>query len=138
MAYNAPLMTWHPLNLCLPSRDRASSEELEMIRHSWKAVAGSRLGACTAPASLSRDGVLVLNAWGEEASLLLKAGKKEVLKRLHAFGGEGAVREVRWRMVPPPAAAAPPRPEAAKPAGPSGGPDLRSDFTEVCRRILER
>jgi len=131
-------MTWHPLNFCLPARDRASSEELELIRHSWKAVAGPRLGACTSPATLSRDGVLVLKAWGEEAPGLLKAGKGEMLKRLHAFGGEGAVRELRWRIVPPPEDAPAPRPDAGEPAGKSGKSELRSEFTEACRRILER
>ena len=137
-------MSWHPLDTCLPPRPRREGGALDLIRHSWRSAAGPLLADRTAPVSLDRRGNLLLKAWGEDTSARLSALKKETVKRLGAFLGEGMVRDIRWRMVsgqveaPEPVRPPLPVPEAARLGARISDPELRDAFTAACRRVLGR
>jgi len=136
-------MSWHLLNTCLPPHSRGAGGALDLIRHSWKSAAGPLLAERTAPVSLDRRGNLVLKAWGADTPALLAAMKKEMVKRVGAFLGDGIVSDIRWRMTagtvepsdPPPSF---PAPEAEGLGKRISDPGLRDSFTAACRRILGR
>jgi hypothetical protein len=137
-------MSWHTLDTCFPSRPRASNQALDLIRHSWKALAGPGMGDRTVPVSLDRRGLLVLKAWGTDTPARLTSGRTEMLKQLGSFIGEGIVRDIRWKIVPghaePPEPLPPPGPvpEAEGLGECISDPGLRDSFTAACRRVLGR
>jgi hypothetical protein len=142
MLYNLPVMSWHSLDTCIPSRASEPDPALKLIRHSWSHVAGARLTGCTFPRELDKKGVLTLRVNGIEAGALLKAERSELLKRLQSFAGNAVVREIRWETV----AAGPPAPILSAPVPPDitglgdgiSDPELRNVFTAACRRVLGR
>jgi len=136
-------MSWQSLDRCLPHHPQGSCGALDLIRHSWKSAAGPLLAERTSPVSLDRRGNLALKAWGADTPALLASLKKEMVKRVGAFLGEGIVRDIRWRMVAgtvesseiPPSL---PVPEAEGLGECITDPGLRDSFTAACRRVLGR
>jgi predicted nucleic acid-binding Zn ribbon protein len=74
----------------------APATALARVQEVWERVAGSTIAAAARPTA-ERDGVLTItcesSVWAQELTLM----QRELLPRLNAVLGDGAIRELRCR-----------------------------------------
>lgn len=119
------------------------------LAREWRKVAGEFLGPRTFPAGLKR-GVLTIAVESHPLAQELTLEKPLLLARIREAVGEDAVRDIRFRVGPPPADAAAPRAPVpgvppAKGRGPVppeigriADPETREILLRVARRAALR